>query len=141
MGRKRRVRILIVDDEPAIREVMRLILKNYEVIEASNGIEALKKCEEFKPDLILMDIMMPRMNGIEATKAILEKFPDAKIVAVTAYATHKGKEMLEAGAVDILEKPFGRKKLEELVENLVSDKGDKKAKKCKKKKKDECKSR
>lgn len=121
MTGKRGVRILIVDDEPAMREVMKLILKNYEVIEASNGLEAVKKCEEKKPDLILMDIMMPRMNGIEATKAILEKFPDAKIVAVTAYATHKGKEMLEAGALEILEKPFGRKKLEELVERLIEE--------------------
>ncbi|AEA46229.1 response regulator [Archaeoglobus veneficus] len=125
MGRKKNVKILIVDDEPAIREVMRLILKNYDVIEAANGIEALKMCEEHKPDLILMDIMMPRMNGIEATKAILERFPNAKIVAVTAYATHKGKEMLEAGAVDILEKPFGRKKLEELVEKIVGKENEK----------------
>jgi len=121
MTGKRGVRILIVDDEPAMREVMKLILKNYEVMEASNGLEAVKKCEEKKPDLILMDIMMPRMNGIDATKAILEKFPDAKIVAVTAYATHKGKEMLEAGALEILEKPFGRKKLEELVERLIEE--------------------
>jgi len=129
MGRKKRVRILIVDDEPAIREVMRLILKNYEVVEAANGLEALKKYKEYMPDLILMDIMMPRMNGIEATKAILESFPDAKIVAVTAYATHKGEEMLEAGAIDILEKPFGRKKLEGLVEGLVGGKKDKRGRK------------
>ncbi len=121
MSKKRSVRILIVDDEPAIREVMKLILKNYEIVEASNGVEAVEKCEKKKPDLILMDIMMPRMNGIEATKTILEKFPDAKIVAVTAYATHKGKEMLEAGALEILEKPFGRRKLEELVERLIDD--------------------
>jgi CheY-like chemotaxis protein len=117
--RKKKIRILIVDDEPAMREVMRLILKNYDIIEASSGFEAVTRCNESKPDLILMDIMMPRMNGIEATKAILEKHPDAKIVAVTAYATHKGKEMLEAGAIEILEKPFGRKKLEELVKRIV----------------------
>jgi CheY-like chemotaxis protein len=121
MGERRNIRILIVDDEPAMREVIKLILKNYEVIEAANGLEAIKRCEERKPDLILMDIMMPRMNGIEATKIILEKFPDARIVAVTAYATHKGKEMLEAGALEILEKPFGRRKLEELVERLIDD--------------------
>lgn len=117
--KKRKIRILIVDDEPAMREVMRLILKNHEIVEAASGYEAIRRCDEKKPDLILMDIMMPRMNGIEATKAILQKYPDVKIVAVTAYATHKGKEMLEAGAIEILEKPFGRKKLEELVTRIV----------------------
>ncbi len=109
---------MVVDDEPAMREVMVLILKGYDVVEASNGYEAIKRCEEKTPDIILMDIMMPRMNGIEATKYILEEYPEVKIVAVTAYATHKGKEMLEAGAIEILEKPFGRRKLEELIKRL-----------------------
>ncbi|MFP3908824.1 MAG: response regulator [Archaeoglobaceae archaeon] len=113
------IKILIVDDEPAMREVMGLILDKYEIIEASNGYEALEVCERVKPDLILMDIMMPRMDGIEATKAIQEKYPDAKIVAITAYKSHKGKEMLDAGALDILEKPFRRKELEELVHRSV----------------------
>ncbi|MFP3908759.1 MAG: response regulator [Archaeoglobaceae archaeon] len=116
--KRKKVRILIVDDEPAMREVMALILKDYDAIECSNGYEAIKRCEEKVPDIILMDIMMPRMNGIEATKTILKEFPDVKIVAVTAYATHKGKEMLDAGAVEILEKPFGRRKLEEIIERL-----------------------
>ncbi|MFP3946676.1 MAG: response regulator [Archaeoglobaceae archaeon] len=113
------IKILIVDDEPAMREVMGLILDKYEIIEASNGYEALEVCERVKPDLILMDIMMPRMDGIEATKAILEKYPEAKIVAITAYKSQKGKEMLDAGAIDILEKPFRRKELEELVHRSV----------------------
>lgn len=116
---KKNVKVLIVDDEPAMREVMRVILSSFNVMEASNGYEALKICEEFKPDLVLMDIMMPRMDGIEATESILEKYPETKIVAVTAYKTHKGEAMLEAGAVDILEKPFRRKELEELVYNTV----------------------
>lgn len=116
---KKNIKILIVDDEPAMREVMRVILNNFNVMEASNGYEAIRICEEFKPDLVLMDIMMPRMDGIEATQKILEKYPGTKIVAVTAYKTHKGEAMLEAGAVDILEKPFRRKQLEELVYNTV----------------------
>jgi CheY-like chemotaxis protein len=119
MAKKKNARILIVDDEPAMREVMRLILNKFDVEEASSGYEAIKRCDVNKPDLILMDIMMPRMNGIEATKRILEKYPDIKVVAVTAYATHKGNDMLEAGAIEILEKPFGRKKLEELVIRLT----------------------
>lgn len=122
---KKSIKILIVDDEPAMREVMRVILNNFNVMEASNGYEAIRICEEFKPDLVLMDIMMPRMDGIEATQKILGKYPGTKIVAVTAYKTHKGEAMLEAGAVDILEKPFRRKQLEELVYNTVGVVGKK----------------
>ncbi|MFO7966858.1 MAG: response regulator [Archaeoglobaceae archaeon] len=114
-------KILVVDDEPAMREVIGLILDKYNVLEASNGYEALEICEREEPDLVLMDIMMPRMNGIEATKKILEKYPSVKVVAITAYKSHKGKEMREAGALDILEKPFRRKELEEMVERVVSE--------------------
>lgn len=115
-------KVLVVDDEPAMREVIRLILDKYEILEASNGYECLEiyERESKKPDLVLMDIMMPRMDGIEATKSILEKHPDAKIVAITAYKSHKGKEMVEAGAVHILEKPFRRKELEEIVEKIIN---------------------
>ncbi len=112
-------KILIVDDEPAMREVIGLILDKYEVLEASNGYEALEICEREEPDVVLMDIMMPRMDGIEATKKILNKNPGTKIVAITAYKSHKGKEMMEAGALDILEKPFRRKELEEMVDRVV----------------------
>lgn len=112
-------KILVVDDEPAMREVIGLILDKYNVLEASNGYEALEICEREEPDLVLMDIMMPRMDGIEATKKILEKNPDTKIVAITAYKSHKGKEMMEAGALEILEKPFRRKELEKTVDRVV----------------------
>lgn len=112
-------KILVVDDEPAMREVIGLILDKYNVLEASNGYEALEICEREEPDLVLMDIMMPRMDGIKATKKILEKNPDTKIVAITAYKSHKGKEMMGAGALEILEKPFRRKELEKTVDRLV----------------------
>lgn len=118
-------KILVVDDEPVMREVIGLILDKYKIMEASNGYEALEIFEKEEPDLVLMDIMMPRMDGIEATKAILEKSPYAKIVAITAYKSHKGKEMMEAGALDILEKPFRRKELEEMVDNIVGGEKEK----------------
>jgi CheY-like chemotaxis protein len=120
----KRIRILVVDDELMMRESLKLILSKYEVIDACDGVEAVNICKHIKPDIILMDVMMPRMNGIEATKKILKMHPDIKIIAVTAYATSKGKEMLEAGAVTILEKPFRRQKLEELIESLIEDGDD-----------------
>lgn len=118
MSKGEKIRILVVDDEPAMREVIRLILKDYDIVEASGGYEAIKRCDEKKPDLVLMDVMMPKMNGVEATNVILEKYPEIKVVAVTAYKTHKGKEMLGAGALEILEKPFRKADLQELVQRI-----------------------
>ncbi len=117
---KNKSKVLIVDDEPAMREVIGLILSSYYTVGAANGYEALKLCEEVRPDIVLMDIMMPRMNGIEATKAILKKNPETKIIAITAYASNKGKEIIDAGAVELLEKPFRRRQLEELVEKVAN---------------------
>lgn len=119
---KKDLKILIVDDEPAMREVIGLILREYTVFEAANGMEAVERVGEHKPDLVLMDIMMPEMDGVESTKQIMSKYPGTKIVGVTAYATHKGKEIIEAGALEILEKPFRKKELEALIERVTGTK-------------------
>ncbi len=110
------MRILVVDDDITMRELLRLMLKNHEVYEADNGKRAIAIYERFKPDIVLMDILMPGMNGIEATKEILKRDPNAVIIGVSAFASNKGKDIIAAGARDVLEKPFTRKKLLELVE-------------------------
>jgi len=80
-------RILIVDDHAHAREAIREILEDYEdfliVGEGKNGEEAIQLTEELMPDIILMDIQMPVMNGLEATKTIKLKFPYVKIVMIT----------------------------------------------------------
>src|SRR3954451_21600354 len=80
-------RILIVDDHAHAREGIREIIEEYEdfviVGEGKNGKEAIKLTEELMPDIILMDIQMPVMNGLEATKRIKLKFPYVKIVMIT----------------------------------------------------------
>ncbi len=120
-GRKKPV-VLIVDDEPTMREAMKLILcKNFDVIEASNGLEAVQMYEKYKPDVVLMDIMMPIMNGIESTKLLLKENPDALILAITAYSSKKGEEMLEAGAKGILPKPFKRAELVEFINQHLNE--------------------
>ena len=81
------IRILIVDDHELARRAMRLIVSAdpaFEIVgEATNGQEALELTEKWMPDLILMDIIMPGMDGLEATKQIKERFPYVKIVVVT----------------------------------------------------------
>lgn len=81
------IRVLIVDDHHHAREAVRDILSkemSFEVIaEGKNGLEAIKLTEEWMPDLILMDINMPQMDGLEATKQIKDKFPYVKIVMMT----------------------------------------------------------
>jgi CheY-like chemotaxis protein len=113
-------RVLVAEDDLAVLEVLELMLSDtYEVITATNGREAIEAYFNYKPDIVLMDIIMPDVSGIEATKEILKKDPNAKILALTAFALHKGKEMLEAGALEIIEKPFTKKQLIEKIESYL----------------------
>ncbi len=96
------MRIMIVDDSSAFREATKhLLSKNptYQIVaEAENGKIALDKLEEYNPDLILMDIEMPVMNGIEATKIMLKMNKDLKIIAISAHQESLYlKDILNAG--------------------------------------------
>ncbi len=113
------IKIMVVDDETAMREILKIMLKDFRVIEASNGREAVELYKKERPDLVLMDVMMPIMNGIDATLEIKKLDPDAKIVAITAYASSKGEKIIEAGADFILRKPFTRKDVVGLIEKMV----------------------
>ena len=113
-------RILIVDDDPNIREIIRIMLKDYDVIEASSGKEAIVMYKNLKPDIVLMDISMPGIDGVEATKEILRINPRAIVIGLTAFSRTRGRELLNAGAVDIINKPFTRKSLKEMIEKFVA---------------------
>ena len=114
------IKVMVVDDEIATREILKIMLKDYKVIEASNGREAVELYREERPDIVLMDVMMPLMNGIEATSEIKKIDPDAKRVAITAYASSKGEKVIEAGADYILKKPFTRKEVVELIKRILN---------------------
>ncbi len=97
------IRILIADDHVLFREGMKSLLKNEAGIEliasASDGVEALELAEELHPDIILMDVTMPRMNGIIATEKILSKFPDIKVIVLSMHSDRRFiAETLKAGA-------------------------------------------
>ncbi len=119
-------KILIVDDLLPNRTITRIILKEngYDYEEAEDGLEALTKIEEFDPDVILMDINMPIMDGIEAMLKIRArdwKFKNMPIIAVTAGAKGGRNELIEQGFSDYLQKPFKEADLIELIELQIEE--------------------
>lgn len=106
-------KILIVDDEKNIADIIAFNLKKegYQVIQAADGEEGVRKAFEENPDLILLDIMMPKMDGYEACKKIREK-KNTPIIMLTARAEELDKVLgLELGADDYVTKPFGVREL------------------------------
>lgn len=106
-------KILVVDDEKNIVDIIKYNLKKegYDVITASDGEEAIKLNEEFEPDLILLDLMMPKLDGYAACRKIREKY-DTPIIMLTARAEEVDKVLgLELGADDYVTKPFGTREL------------------------------
>lgn len=103
-------RVLIVDDAAFMRNMIRdiLVKHGFEVVgEAGNGNEAMRLYEELSPDLVTMDIVMPMKSGIEATREIVAKFPDARIVMCSALGQETlVMEAMDVGAKDFIVKPF-----------------------------------
>lgn len=116
-------RVLIVDDAAFMRMMIKDILsKNgYEVAgEAENGMKAVEKYKELTPDLVLMDITMPEMNGIDAVKNIKAMDPGAKIVMCSAMGQQAMViESIQAGARDFIVKPFQADRVLEAVRKVV----------------------
>jgi len=114
-------RILIVDDAAFMRKVLRDILatRGFEVIgEAENGDVAVEMYCRLKPDLTLMDIVMPKKDGISAVKSIISKDPNAKIVMCSSLGQQAMvMEAIQAGAKDFIVKPFQKEKVIEVVNN------------------------
>ncbi len=112
------VKILVVDDAMFMRNrTSKLLTGNgYEVVQASNGEEAVKRYLEEKPDVVLMDITMPVLDGIEALKQLKSQDPNVKVVMVTALGQKSMVlEALKAGAKDFIVKPFEPERLLEAV--------------------------
>ncbi len=112
------IKVLIVDDHSLVRNGIKTILGVYDDIEvigeAENGKEALEICGKCLPDVVLMDLVMPEINGIEATKKILESWPTIKVVTLTSFVDKKLiEDSLKAGAIGYVLKNISG-------ENLVS---------------------
>ncbi len=124
MGKK----ILVVDDDADVRQLIRVTLRAYEVVEGSNGLEALEMAAREKPALIILDVMMPRMNGFEVIKQmkadpIVAEIP---IVLLTARGDQGTLEQgQDAEVLTYLTKPFSPRKLADRVEKILRPKKSK----------------
>ncbi|MBR6842238.1 MAG: response regulator [Prevotella sp.] len=116
-------KILVAEDNDSNFILMSYILKKYYEFErAKNGQEAVEKADSGKFDLILMDIKMPIMDGMEATRLIREKYPDLPIVALTANAFDSDRTMaMEAGCNDFLSKPVSSQLCIETIKKYLGE--------------------
>jgi NarL family two-component system response regulator LiaR len=107
MNTSHTIHVMLVDDHNVVRSGLATFLRTYDdldlMAEAKNGLEALNLCHKKKPDVILMDLMMPEMDGIAATRAILAKYPDIKVIAMTSFEDDELVQgVLAAGAISYL---------------------------------------
>lgn len=121
-----RSKILVVDDELGPREALRMILQDdYEVSTANSGDQALEHLSRSEYDLVILDIRMPDMNGIDLLAEVKKIVPDTEVVMITAYASvDTATSALRYGALDYLIKPFDRKSVIDVVQKGLSRRAD-----------------
>lgn len=116
-------RVLVVDDAAFMRMMLKDILTKagHEVVgEAANGVEAVEKYKELKPDVVTMDITMPEMNGIDAIKEIKKLDPNATVIVCSAMGQQAMViEAIQAGAKDFIVKPFQAARVIEAVQKVL----------------------
>ncbi|MDY6776256.1 MAG: chemotaxis protein CheY [Halobacteria archaeon] len=114
--------VMVVDDSEFMRNLLKQILEDeFEIVgEAENGVEAVEMYEEKKPDLVMMDIVMPIRDGIEATAEIKDKNPDANVIMCTSVGQEeKMRKAVEAGADGYITKPFQKPSVMEAIDDVV----------------------
>ena len=119
----RRNQILVVDDGDSVRDIIRIFLemKGFEVCgEAADGEEAIERARATKPDLIILDLAMPRMNGVEAASILSRTMPDVPIVLLTMYENFLGSSLTLAGVTAVVSKTEGMDKLVACVHSLLN---------------------
>jgi DNA-binding response OmpR family regulator len=114
--------ILICDDEPALRELIRASMdEGYEFAEASDGIIAMELAHEVEPDLVILDLMLPRLSGLEVLARMNadEDLKDVPVLVITAWNETR-EDVLSAGADEFVAKPFDPEDLRAAVNKLVA---------------------
>lgn len=125
MNEGKPIRIMIVDDHLMIRDGLKVFLSTYDdlevVAEASDGQEALALCVEFRPDVILMDLVMPNVDGPTATAQIRNAYPNIQVIILTSFTEQNlVQEAIEAGAIGYLLKDVRAGKLAEAIRNAYN---------------------
>lgn len=127
MTEQERIRVMIVDDHDMLREGLIAFLRVYSnldlVAEASNGPEAIRRCEELQPDVVLMDLIMPELDGVETTRRVLEISPRTRVIALTSFGDDDlVRRALKAGAISYLLKNVSAEELAEAIEAAYAGK-------------------
>jgi len=120
----RKSKVLVVDDEPAIREVMEMILQEwgYDVRLASDGVEAKEMVEAYGPDIVISDVVMPQLSGLDLLRALKAGNPARPVILVTAHASvDLAVESMKQGAQDFITKPMDYPKLRAILKAAESD--------------------
>jgi two-component system, NarL family, response regulator LiaR len=125
--KKGQIRVIIADDHVMVRSGLRLFLLAFEdlklVGEAANGEEAIRLCGREKADVVLMDMVMPVVDGVRATKEIRDNFPHTQVIGLTSfYETEKIQKMLEAGAISFLLKSISATELARAIRDASNGK-------------------
>jgi len=117
-------RILVVDDASFMRTLLKDIIKSNglasEIFEAADGVEGVKAYQKIKPDLVTMDVNMPKADGIQALRAILKINPSAKVVMITSVEEkHIVQDAIKLGARDYVVKPFDRSNVPLVLNRVI----------------------
>lgn len=127
MAVEKQIRVMIVDDHKVVRSGLSAFLMAYDdltlVAEADSGEKALSLCQESNPDVVLMDLVMPKMNGAEATEALLKQCRNLKVIALTSFKEQDLVEsVLKAGAIGYLLKDVDAEELAEAIRQAYAGK-------------------
>jgi DNA-binding NtrC family response regulator len=115
------ISVLVVDDETAVRRFAARVLERegISVIQATDGVEAIEICKNCNPDLVVSDIVMPRLNGVELMQALSVSHPDVPVILMSGYATAALAELGIATPCSIIPKPFPAERLLAEVQRCI----------------------
>jgi DNA-binding NtrC family response regulator len=117
-------KVLVVDDDPDLQEILGICLRNwgFEVASAANGNDGARLAESYHPDIVLSDVMMPDISGIDLLKSLLSKEPGRPVILMTGYSTSDiVAAAIKDGALDLLTKPLDYRKLKSILETSQRD--------------------